>query len=79
MSELVVFFIVTSIVSTCPGTNWFLIWSGTKGSGTEEFLVWNQEVYWTEDFLGWNWAILGAEKKWPFCVELMCWTEEDPL
>ena len=22
-----------------------------------------------------NWRILGAEKEWPFCVELMCWTE----
>ena len=28
----------------------------------------------------WNWEGFGveprAEKEWPFCVELMCWTEE---
>ena len=38
--------------------------------GTEGFLVWN----WgggTEGFSVWNWEVLGAEKKWPFCVEMM--------
>ena len=30
---------------------------------------------WTEGFLVLNWRILEAEKAWPFCVELMCWTE----
>ena len=24
-----------------------------------------------------NWRNLGDEKEWPFCVELMCWTEGD--
>ena len=32
---------------------------GTEGGGTEGFLVWNREI-------------LGAEKEWLFCVELMC-------
>ena len=26
----------------------------------------------TEGFLVWNFGIFGAEKEWPFCVELMC-------
>ena len=57
--------------------------------GTEGFLVLNQGVFgvelrgfwrgtdgcWTEEFLVWNWGNFGAEKDWPFCVELMCWTE----
>ena len=31
--------------------------------------------YWTKGYLVLNWGMLGAEKEWPFCVELMCWTE----
>ena len=47
-------------------------------------LNWGRRVelrgFWfeTEGFLVWNSGILGAEKEWPFCVELMCWTEGDP-
>ena len=26
----------------------------------------------TQEFLVWNRGILGAEKEWPLCVELMC-------
>ena len=42
------------------------------------FLVlnWGGVLNW--GVLVWNWGILGAEKEWPFCVELMCWTEGDP-
>ena len=32
---------------------------------------------WTEGILVLNWGIFEAEKEWPFCVELMCWTEGD--
>ena len=41
--------------------------------------VLNWAVCWTEgcgelrDLL--NWRFFGIEKEWPFCVELMCWTE----
>ena len=45
-----------------------LNWGGMLNWGV---LVWNWGV------LVWNWGILGAEKEWPFCLELMCWTEGD--
>ena len=32
-------------------------------------------IYLCEGILVWNWGTLEAEKVWPFCVELMCWTE----
>ena len=43
------------------------------------FLVlnWGGVLNW--GVLVWNWGILGAEKEWPFCVELMYWTEGDSL
>ena len=47
---------------------WGVCWS-------EGFLMWNWGACWTEGSLVWNWGISGAEKEWPFCVELMCWTE----
>ena len=31
-------------------------------------------VCWTDAFCMLNWQILGAEKGWPFYVELMCWS-----
>ena len=40
---------------------------------------------WTEGFLLWKWGVFGVglrdfevEKEWPFCVELMCWTQGGP-
>ena len=38
------------------------VWCGTEGF--VELMA----------FFVWNWEILEAEKKWPFCVELICWT-----
>ena len=61
----------------------FLVWNlGVSGveprrfrCGTGGFFGWNWGVCWTEEFSVWKLAILGAEKEWPFWVELMCWTE----
>ena len=44
-------------------------WCGTEGC-VELRGFW----CWTERFLVWNWGISGAEKEWPFCVQLMCLT-----
>ena len=61
----------------------FFVW---EVCWTEGFLVRNWRECWTKRFLVWNWGVFGVElrnfggwKKWPFCVELMCWTERDPL
>ena len=37
--------------------------------------MWSWGECWTEGFFVWNWRISRAEKEWPFCAELMCWTE----
>ena len=42
---------------------------------TEGFLVFNWGVRWTEGFLVLYWGIFGPEREWPFCVELLSWTE----
>ena len=58
---------------------------GTEGCaelrayGVELRVVWNWGMCGTEGFLVWNRGLLGPENEWPFCVELMCWTEGDPI
>ena len=49
--------------------NWSVSGVELRG-GSEGLMVWNREVF------GVELRHLGAEKEWPFCVELMCWTEE---
>ena len=38
--------------------------------------VLNWRVCRTNAFYVLKWQISAAEKKWPFCVEVMCWTDE---
>ena len=65
----------------CVEPRGFRCWTG-------EFLVLNWGVFgvelrgfrcWTEGFLVWIIGIFGGVKVWPFCVEVMCWTEGHPL